>query len=300
MAKKGKQDQKDRERAEIEAARKEKLTPKGKQVDKYSATTSAYEHESSRKTRKAVKATMDRLGAGKHRSGVVDTSYTQNREVSWLRFNNRVLDEAFDESVPLFERLKFVEIFGSNLNEWFMIRVGGLSDLASLKHEPVDNKSGLTPSQQLEKIFQILPPLVKRQEEAELALEAELRGRGLNRVTRDTMTEEDNEVVARHFRKNLSPILSPLMVDPRHPFPNLRNGSLPLHPARGRHREPSRQLLRTLSLHEHRHHSRHTQRRRGSRWRGRWRRGGLSSAHAQGTQKAPALATRQARDPRRF
>ena len=226
MAKKGKQDQKDRERAEIEAARKEKLTPKGKQVDKYSATTSAYEHESSRKTRKAVKATMDRLGAGKHRSGVVDTSYTQNREVSWLRFNNRVLDEAFDESVPLFERLKFVEIFGSNLNEWFMIRVGGLSDLASLKHEPVDNKSGLTPSQQLEKIFQILPPLVKRQEEAELALEAELRGRGLNRVTRDTMTEEDNEVVARHFRKNLSPILSPLMVDPRHPFPNLRNGSL--------------------------------------------------------------------------
>ena len=148
MAKKDKQQyQKDRERAEIEAARKEKLTPKGEQVDKYSATTSAYEHEASRKARKAVKETMDRLGAGKHRSGGgVDTSYTQNREVSWLRFNNRVLDEAFDETVPLFERLKFVEIFGSNLNEWFMIRVGGLSDLASLKHEPVDNKSGLTPS----------------------------------------------------------------------------------------------------------------------------------------------------------
>ena len=87
----------------------------------------------------------------------MDTSYTQKREVSWLRFNNRVLDEAFDESVPLFERLKFVEIFGSNLNEWFMIRVGGLSDLASLKHEPVDNKSGMTPSQQLELIFQTLP-----------------------------------------------------------------------------------------------------------------------------------------------
>ena len=227
MAKKDKQNQKDRERAEIEAARKEKLTPKGKQVDKYSATTSAYEHEASKKARKAVKATMDRLGAGKHRNGGgVDTSYTQNREVSWLRFNNRVLDEAFDESVPLFERLKFVEIFGSNLNEWFMIRVGGLSDLASLKHEPVDNKSGLTPSQQLKVIFETLPPLVERQERAQLDLEAELRTRGLNRVTRDTMTDEDREAAANYFQKNLQPILSPLMVDPRHPFPNLRNGSL--------------------------------------------------------------------------
>ena len=227
MAKKSKQDQKDRERAEIEAARKEKLTPKGEQVDKYSATTSAYEHEASKKARKAVKATMDRLGAGRHRNGGgVDTSYTQNREVSWLRFNNRVLDEAFDESVPLFERLKFVEIFGSNLNEWFMIRVGGLSDLASLKHEPQDNKSGMTPSQQLDLIFQTLPPLVERQERTQLDLEAQLRTRGLNRVTRETMTEEDAEVVSRYFRKNLSPILSPLMVDPRHPFPNLRNGSL--------------------------------------------------------------------------
>ena len=222
-----KKDKKTRELAEIEAARQEKLTPKGEQVDKYSATTSAYEHESSKKTRKAIKETMDRLGAGKHRKGGgLDTSYTQNREVSWLRFNNRVLDEAFDETVPLFERLKFVEIFGSNLNEWFMIRIGGLSDLASLKHEPVDNKSGLTPSQQLELIFKMLPPLVERQEKAQLDLEAILRTRGLNRVTRNTMTEEDAEVVATYFRKNLSPILSPLMVDPRHPFPNLRNGSL--------------------------------------------------------------------------
>ena len=227
MPKKEKRDQKQRERAEIEAARKEKLTPKGEQVDKYSATTSAYAHEASMKARKAVKETMDRLGAGKHRNGGgVDLSYTQNREVSWLRFNNRVLDEAFDESVPLFERLKFVEIFGSNLNEWFMIRVGGLSDLAALKHEPVDNRSGLTPSQQLEVIFKMLPPLVERQEKAELELEAQLRTRGLTRVTRESMTDEDAEFVAQYFRKNLSPILSPLMVDPRHPFPNLRNGSL--------------------------------------------------------------------------
>ena len=227
MAKKGSKDRKRRELAEIEAARQAKLTPKGEQVDKYSATTSKYEHESSKKARKAVKETMDRLAAGKHRNGgSVDTSYTQNREVSWLRFNNRVLDEAFDETVPLFERLKFVEIFGSNLNEWFMIRIGGLSDLASLKHEPVDNKSGLTPSQQLEVIFNMLPPLVERQETAQLEIESVLRTRGLTRVTRETLTEEDAEVVEDYFKRQLSPILSPLMVDPRHPFPNLRNGSL--------------------------------------------------------------------------
>ncbi len=63
-----------------------------------------------------------------------DFSYTQNRELSWLRFDNRVLDEAFDETVPLFERLKFVSIFESNLDEFLMVRVGGLSDLAELKN----------------------------------------------------------------------------------------------------------------------------------------------------------------------
>ena len=76
-----------------------------------------------------------------------DFSYTQNREVSWLRFNDRVLDEAFDETVPLFERIKFCAIFQSNMDEWFMIRVGGLSDLDKLKHQPADNNSNETPSQ---------------------------------------------------------------------------------------------------------------------------------------------------------
>ena len=79
--------------------------------------------------------------AAKLRKPPRDFSYTQNRELSWLRFDNRVLDEAFDETVPLFERLKFVSIFESNLDEFLMVRVGGLSDLAELKKQPVDNKS---------------------------------------------------------------------------------------------------------------------------------------------------------------
>ena len=73
-------------------------------------------------------------------------SFTQNRELSWLRFNDRVLEEAMDATVPLLERLKFVSIFTSNLDEFFMIRVGSLFDLSHVNPETVDNKSGMTPA----------------------------------------------------------------------------------------------------------------------------------------------------------
>ena len=84
---------------------------------------------------------------------IVDTRYTQERELSWLRFNERVLDEARDESVPLFERLKFAAIFTSNLDEFFMIRVGSIYDMTLVKKAHVDTKSGLTPAQQLAAIL---------------------------------------------------------------------------------------------------------------------------------------------------
>jgi len=155
-----------------------------------------------------------------------DFSYTQNREISWLRFDDRVLDEAFDESVPLFERLKFCSIFESNLNEWFMIRVGGLSDLASLKNQPRDNKSNNTPSEQLDDVFKVLPALVDRHERALAFVEGELEREGFARITPDAYTDADRIAVARHFTRYLAPIISPLIVDPRHPFPNLRNGRL--------------------------------------------------------------------------
>ncbi len=155
-----------------------------------------------------------------------DFSYTQNREISWLRFDDRVLDEAFDENVPLFERLKFCEIFDSNLNEWFMIRVGGLSDLASLKNQPKDNKSDETPAEQLTTLFDALPPLVKRHEKAVALVEGELKGRGLARVTPEEFTDADRAAAKKFFDARILPIASPLVVDPRHPFPNLRSGRL--------------------------------------------------------------------------
>ncbi len=155
-----------------------------------------------------------------------DYSYTQNRELSWLRFDDRVLDEAFDAKVPLFERLKFCEIFESNLNEWFMIRVGGLSDLASLKNQPKDNKSNETPGEQLTSIFDTLPGLIMRHEEALHIVEGELASHGLVRVAAADLTQQDKELLAKYFETNLAPIVSPMVVDPRHPFPNLKNGKL--------------------------------------------------------------------------
>ena len=80
----------------------------------------------------------------------VDTRYTQERELSWLRFDSRVLDEARDESVPLFERLKFAAIFTSNLDEFFMIRVGSIYDMSLSRQTHVDSKSGLTPAEHLQ------------------------------------------------------------------------------------------------------------------------------------------------------
>lgn len=155
-----------------------------------------------------------------------DYSYTQNRELSWLMFDNRVMDEAFDPEVPLFERLKFCEIFDSNLEEWFMIRVGGLSDLATLKNQPKDNKSHKTPAGQLDAIFEALPPLVERHAAGFAQVEAELRDKGLVRLGADELAEDDLSQLSRYFEAHLAPIISPMVVDPRHPFPNLRSGRL--------------------------------------------------------------------------
>ena len=155
-----------------------------------------------------------------------DYSYTQNRELSWLMFDNRVMDEAFDPEVPLFERLKFCEIFDSNLEEWFMIRVGGLSDLATLKNQPKDNKSHKTPAGQLDAIFEALPPLVECHAAGFAQVEAELRDKGLVRLGASELAQEDVAQLSRYFEAHLAPIISPMVVDPRHPFPNLRSGRL--------------------------------------------------------------------------
>lgn len=164
--------------------------------------------------------------AAKLRKPPRDFSYTQNRELSWLRFDNRVLDEAFDETVPLFERLKFVSIFESNLDEFLMVRVGGLSDLAELKKQPVDNKSNMTASEQVDAVMAEMPGLLTRWESIFKSIEGKLDTLGIHRARIDSLTPEERTFVTRYFQAYVSPVISPLVIDPRHPFPNLRNGAL--------------------------------------------------------------------------
>ena len=108
-----------------------------------------------------------------------DLTYTQNRELSWLKFNMRVLQEAQDVTVPLMERLRFISIFTSNLDEFFMVRVGSLYDLSQVTPKVRDNKSGKTPAQQLELIFQAVRPMIQYRDRIYLDLCKDLEKKGV-------------------------------------------------------------------------------------------------------------------------
>ncbi|MBQ8507433.1 MAG: polyphosphate kinase 1 [Clostridia bacterium] len=155
-----------------------------------------------------------------------DLSYTQNRELSWLKFNERVLMEAADKTVPLIERLRFASIFTSNLDEFFMVRVGSLFDLNMMAPDDVENKSGMTPAQQLDKVFDAVRPLIARRDEIYRELTAELAQRGVEEIAYDALTESQRSYVQDYYKENIRPILSPQIIDRNHPFPHLRNKEL--------------------------------------------------------------------------
>ena len=156
----------------------------------------------------------------------VDTRYTQERELSWLRFNERVLEEAKDESVPLFERLKFAAIFTSNLDEFFMIRVGSITDMTLSKQTHVDSKSGLTPTEQLQAIFKTVPGLYKQRDKILSQLEKRLRTCNICNLSPSELDGKERKQVERWFRDYVQPVLSPMVVDSHHPFPHLPSNSL--------------------------------------------------------------------------
>ena len=148
-------------------------------------------------------------------------SYTQNRELSWLRFNRRVLEEAGDETVPLLERLKFIAIFTSNLDEFFMVRVGNLFDLSLVSLGEIDNKTGLTPSGQLEQIYSVIPGLIEIKNRLYDDAAALLRREGICDLTMDELTGEERKFVSTCYKAKILPVLSPQIVDAHHPFPHL-------------------------------------------------------------------------------
>jgi polyphosphate kinase len=159
--------------------------------------------------------------------------YMDNRELSWLKFNSRVLEEAEDGSVPLFERMRFLAIFRSNMDEFFMIRVGTLNDQKNLKKENLDTKTFLSPSEQLklisEKVNEHIPRFteayseVMRRFAAENILVQIRPGNPMGTPGKTTLSDSDEEELSRYFERELLPLLTPSVIDKRHPFHFLRN-----------------------------------------------------------------------------
>lgn len=149
--------------------------------------------------------------------------YTQNRELSWLKFNKRVLEEAGDPDVPLMERMKFVAIFTSNLDEFFMIRVGSLYDMAAMKAQTTDRRSGLTPQQQLDRIYEAVAPLYKERDKTYAEIKKRLNPYGICGLSFKELQDPEKKYVKKYFKDQILPVLSPQIVDANHPFPHLLN-----------------------------------------------------------------------------
>lgn len=160
-----------------------------------------------------------------HTDNKTDHNYMQNRELSWLRFNERVLHEAQDDTVPLYERLKFISIFTSNLDEFFMIRVGSLNDL-SLVENAIDGKTGMTPRQQLDKIFEATIPLYELRDNLYNQVNNQLKDYGVSNLEIKDLNKSERKFIEKIYQEDISPILSPQVIDSRHPFPHLSNKSL--------------------------------------------------------------------------
>lgn len=157
-----------------------------------------------------------------------DSQYYLNREMSWLEFNKRVLHEACDPRTPLLERLKFLAIFSSNLDEFFMVRVAALKQQieAKVSHLTFD---GRTPQQQLADINSTLSPLVAQQHEHyEKELRLQLAKHGIHILDYINLTEKQRDYLDRYYEEQIFPVITPLAVDPSHPFPYISNLSLNL------------------------------------------------------------------------
>lgn len=156
----------------------------------------------------------------------MDISFTQNRELSWLKFNERVLDEADEKDVELFERLKFLSIFDTNLEEFFMVRVGSLEDLSRLKKKAVDNKSNMTPEDQLLAIMKECKRLYQKKDSVYTRIINDFKSEGISIEKVSNLDKKDYETVRFFFDNKIEPILNFQVVDRVRPFPRLSNLSI--------------------------------------------------------------------------
>lgn len=147
----------------------------------------------------------------------------ENRELSWLRFNERVLEEAEDERVPLCERLSFLSIFQSNLDEFFMVRIGSLHDQMLLDKEARENKTHMTPGEQLDAALARIRELCRRRDRAYSALLEKLKEQGISIVDFRSISTESEHYLGEMFRKDFLPLLSTYIVGKKQSFPFLKN-----------------------------------------------------------------------------
>ena len=206
---------------EKEQALQPKAVPDAAQADAGNGDARNADADRTRKPLPNVQSGADAEGAAP-----IAPPYLQNRELSWLAFNERVLDQGADETVPLLERLNFISIFWSNLQEFFMVRVGSLTDLALVKKHIVDSKSGLTPAEQLAAIYERCHELYPIQERTFEEVRRLLREHGVSHLRPKDLNDEQRSFLTRHVHQNVMPFLSPQIINARHPFPHLENGAL--------------------------------------------------------------------------
>jgi polyphosphate kinase len=156
----------------------------------------------------------------------MDPSNYINRELSWLEFNRRVLEEARDESVPLLERVKFLAIFSSNLDEFFMVRVAGLKRQILDGDESLD-PDGMTAAETLSAISRTVHDMAEEQHLCFLnTILPQLTAEGIHLVRPEEMSGDQERFLEDYFQRTLYPIVTPLAIDPGHPFPYMANRSL--------------------------------------------------------------------------
>lgn len=152
-----------------------------------------------------------------------DISFTQNRELSWLKFNERVLEEASEKNVELFERLKFFSIFDTNFEEFFMVRVGSLTDINDMKKKVIDNKTLMNAQEQLDCIMYESKKLYEKKDSVYEDLKKDLQKENVNICKVDDLDYKEKRLVYYYFNSTIAPILSFQIVDRVHPFPQIPN-----------------------------------------------------------------------------